>query len=277
MTHIIRTLVVPAAGLGKRLYPLTRTIPKALIQVRGKPLLTYALEEASSSGIREVILVVNPAQKSIFRRYLASVRRGFPRLSFHVRTQEFPSGNGHAILQAADVVGHRPFAVRFCDDLLLDTPPVLEQLLTIFDVCRTPVILLMRVSRRFVSRFGVVDVRRARNTLPAGIKGTLYSITDIVEKPTIARAPSNLTIVGGYALTPQILRNLRRVVASLSSRPSQDAVPIGVALQIELIAGGRVYGWEFPGMRADCGTLSALEKAGRVIDVFARGRMRSQS
>lgn len=246
-------LVLPVAGLGKRLLPLTKKTPKNLIPVNHKPLLQYVLEEAVSSGIREVILIVNPLHRKQFERYLVSARKRFPGLRFFIREQATPGGNGHAIAQAYDLIGNHPFAVRFCDDVIVSHPPVLQTLLAQFDkLGRHPLLLLERVPKSLVSRFGVVAVTR--------VKGSLYQIRKIVEKPKPADAPSNLTIVGGYVLTPHIVRNLKMVADTLPVI-ADDALPLAVALQIQLIVGGKVYGWEFDGRRLDCGTLEKLQKA----------------
>ena len=116
--------------------------------------------------------------------------------------------------------------------------------------------LLERVPKKLVSRFGVVSVRRVRSGV--------YQIKKIVEKPKASLAPSNLTIVGGYVLTPSILRNLKSVADTLPVI-ADDALPLAVALQIELIIGDKVYGWEFKGKRLDCGTLEKLKKTGELL------------
>lgn len=256
----VTKLVLPVAGLGKRLLPLTKTMPKNLIPVCGRPLLEYVLQEAVESGIEEVILIINPAHRKQFARYLKLNHKQFPSLKFHVREQATPGGNGHAIVQAHDLLAGAPFAVRFCDDVIIAKEPVLKSLIDIYKAYRAPVLLLERVPKKLVSRFGVVGTKKTKGGKP-GIKGErVYQITKIVEKPQPKDAPSNLTIVGGYILTPEILRNLKSVADTLPVI-ADDALPLAVALQIELILHGRVFGWEFKGIRLDCGTLEKLNKA----------------
>ncbi|MBI2048894.1 MAG: NTP transferase domain-containing protein [Candidatus Liptonbacteria bacterium] len=250
--HRITKLVLPVAGLGKRLLPLTKKLPKNLLPVNGKPLMEYVLDEAVLAGIKEIILIVNPIHRRHFERYIRLNRSNFPGLSFHIREQATPGGNGHAIVQAHDIIGREPFVVRFCDDVILSRPSVISSLIALFRIHKSPILLLERVPKNLVSRFGVVGVSR--------VKKRIYRIKKIVEKPKFALAPSNLTIVGGYVLTPSILRNLKSVADTLPVI-ADDALPLAVALQIELIVGGRVYGWEFPGKRLDCGTLEKLKKA----------------
>ena len=260
MTQSIRKLVLPVGGLGKRLRPLTLHTPKALVRLNGVPIVEYMIYEAAASGIREVVLVVSPKHQPHFKKYLQSINSKFPQINFHVRRQVQPMGNSHAIIQAADVVGHEPFAVRFCDDVIPAEPPILASLLTLYRHYHAPIMLLERVPPTKVSRYGVVGVKSV--TKPKYLPpGRIYSITEFIEKPKLDRAPSNLIVIGGYILTPHIMRNLTKIVDSLPV-VGNDALPLAVAFQVELIVGGKLYGWEFSGSRLDCGTIDALKSAG---------------
>ncbi len=253
----ITTLVLPVAGLGKRLLPLTARTPKNLLLVNGKPLIEYVLDEAVVSGIKKVVLIVNPRQKGQFRAYVRKNARRFPGISFFTRVQGTPGGNGHAIVQAYDLIAGKPFAVRFCDDILIGNPPALSSLLDLFYRYRAPIVLLEKIPKKTVSRYGVVGVGK-----PDGRK--VYRIDRIVEKPKVKDAPSNLIIVGGYVLTPNIVRNLKMLADTLPL-VADDALQLAAGLQIELITGNKVYGWEFPGRRLDCGTLEKLQKAESIL------------
>ncbi len=257
MFHVTK-LVLPVAGRGKRLMPLTKCTPKNLICVNGRPLLEFGLEEAVASGIKDVILIISPCHRKKFDAYIRKNAKKFPTLRFHVREQATPGGNGHALISAYDLVKNEPFAVRFCDDVLLaDKKPALRTLIDIFETKKLPVILLEKVPRNLVYRFGVVGVRKSGNQKKDG--GRIYQITKIVEKPKLKDAPSNLTIIGGYVMTPRMLRDLKSISETLPAI-ADDALPLAVALQIELIIGGKILGWEFPGRRLDCGTLEKLKK-----------------
>ena len=255
-TKKITKLVLPFAGLGKRLLPLTERIPKALVPLNKKPLLEYFLDEAISAGIKEVVLIINPTHRKDFKSYLRLTGPKFPSLKFHIREQATPGGNGHAIVQAYDVVRGEPFVVRFCDDIVLGQPSVVESLIELFGKYKSSIFLLERVPWNLVSRFGVVSVNR--------VSRRFYKVKKIVEKPKRSLAPSNLTIVGGYVVTPSAMRNLKSVADTLPVI-ADDALPIAVAFQIELIIGGKVYGWEFPGKRLDCGTLEKLRRAEELL------------
>jgi UTP--glucose-1-phosphate uridylyltransferase len=255
----VRTLVLPVAGMGKRLRPLTLRRPKALVELNGQPLIEYVLEEGRASGIRDVVIIASPQHRSHFEKYIVKAENIFPSMKFYLRMQERPMGNGHALIPASDIIGNRPVAVRFCDDLLFDKPPVLSSLIRLYDHYRASVLLLERVPKKDVTRYGVVGIvpMRTPRSLPAG---NMFRLTKIVEKPALADAPSNLIIVGGYILAPQVLRNLRLIADSLPVA-GNDALPIAVAFQMELVVGGKLYGWEFSGKKVDCGTLDSFRKA----------------
>jgi len=256
----VTKLVLPIAGLGKRLLPLTAITPKNLIPVNGKPMLEYVLDEAvESKVIKEVVLIINPNHIGHFKEYLAKNKKRFPTLKFHIRIQETPGGNGHAIAQAYDVVKNEPFAVRFCDDILVGKPAALSSLIQIFNKYQTSIVHLESIPKKDVSRYGVVGFEKGKAAMASFGGGKIYRINKIIEKPKIKDAPSNLIIVGHYILTPDILRNLKLVADTLPV-VADDALPLAVALQIELIIKGKIYGWEFPGKRLDCGTLEKLQQ-----------------
>ena len=258
----ITKLVLPVAGMGKRLMPLTKKTPKNLLEVNGKPLVEYAFEEAVFAGLKEVILITGPAHKARFADYIKRVAKKFPSLKFHIRIQETPAGNGHALISAGDLIKNEPFAVRFCDDVLVSDSPILGSLIKVFEKYNSSAILLERVPKNQVHRFGVVGIMNSKTI--KGIKGKIHQVTGVIEKPPTELAPSNLIVVGGYVLTPTVLRNLVKIAESLPNA-ANDSIPINVGLQIELITGKKIYGWEFIGKRLDCGTLEKFQKAQRVI------------
>lgn len=267
MIHRVTKLVLPVAGLGKRLMPLTKKTPKNLLEVNGKPLVEYAFEEAVQSGMKDVILITGPVHKPQFAEYLKKAAKKFPSLRFHVRIQETPAGNGHALISAADLLKNEPFAVRFCDDVLISDSPILGSLLKIFEKHKAASMLLERIPKSQVHRFGVVGIKSPERM--NGIKGKIYQVTGVIEKPPTRLAPSNLIVVGGYVLTPTVLRNLIKIAESLPNAAA-DSIPINVGLQIELITGRKLYGWEFVGKRIDCGTLEKFEKAQDVIKKYTK-------
>lgn len=263
----ITKLALPVAGLGKRLMPLTKKTPKNLLEVNGKALVEYAFEEAVEAGIKDVILIVGPVHNERFENYIKKVSKKFPSLKFHIRVQETPAGNGHALICAADILKDEPFAVRFCDDVLISDSPILSSLIKIFGKHRASSLLLERVPKNQVNRFGVVGITGSETI--KGVKGKIYRINKVIEKPPIKKAPSNLIVVGGYVLTPTVLRNLIKIAEALPNA-ANDSIPINVGLQVELITGKKIYGWEFSGKRIDCGTLEKFQKAQSEIKKYTK-------
>jgi UTP--glucose-1-phosphate uridylyltransferase len=253
----ITILVLPVGGLGTRLRPLTLHTPKALVSVAGKPLLDYVLEEASASGIRDVALVANPSQRDVFRTYVRSRKKLFPGINVHIRFQRHPLGDGHAVLQAADIVGKFPFAVRFCDDIIFGDVPQLLPLIQTAHRLKGSAILLQRVPLRMAPKYGMVD------SLPLAEKG-VHRIKKIVEKPKQKDAPSNLAVVGGYVLMPSVMRNLKNMGRALRHHDI-DALRLSTVFQKELADNRKVYGIELTGKRLDCGTLDGIAYAEKYI------------
>jgi UTP--glucose-1-phosphate uridylyltransferase len=267
----ITKLVLPIAGLGKRLLPLTKNTPKNLVKVNGKPLLEYVLEEAIESGIKDVILVTNPQNKKDFEKYIKENKKDFPKLNFYIRIQETPGGNGHAIIKAIDLINDEPFVVRFCDDIILSEPPIIKSLIDLFNRYKKSIILLERAPKKTISRWGVVGFENIKEKESSFLNGKIYKINKFVEKPKPKEAPSNLTFAGGYVITPSVIKNFKIVADALASVPN-DALPIFVAFQIELLTGGEIYGWEFPYRRYDCGTLESLNKTEAILKKIKKNR-----
>lgn len=247
----IRKLILPVAGLGKRLRPLTLHTPKNLVRLAGKPLIEYALDEAVQAGIEEVVVIISPAHREQYDTYLNKAKRNYAGIDFHIREQADPWGHGHALLQAEDLIGEDPVAVRFCDDVIVDAEPTLPRLLQVAEKMNSSTIFLERVPKEDVSRYGVVAADEVRPQISR--------IYGVVEKPSVDIAPSNLIIIGGYVLRPEIMMHLREMAGEM--RKENDSLLITDALTREIERGGQLYGWEFPGVRLDCGTLEGLQYA----------------
>ena len=249
----IRKLVLPVAGQGTRLRPLTLTTPKNLIKLREKPILEYALDEAVQAGIEEVIVVVSPEHEARYESYFREARKKYPGLSFRAVVQSAPLGDGHAVLQARGYLGKEPFAVRFCDDIIVGDKPSLVSLIETFEREMMPTIFLERVPKEAVVRYGVVKAE------PIKGKERIYKITGSVEKPKLEEAPSDLIIVGGYALTSEILEELQKMSGNI--REEKDALRLNHVFMKLFGEGKHILGWEFPGVRLDCGTVEGLANA----------------
>src|SRR5258706_8567016 len=223
MANRVRKAVFPAAGLGTRFLPATKASPKEMLPLVDKPLIQYVVEEAVASGIESVIIVTGRGKSAIEDHFdvsfeleamlrergkqadLALIREitDMARVSY-VRQRE-ALGLGHAILQARDLVGDEPFAVMLSDDIIDSRTPALKQLLDVYEKYDAPVLATMEVAVEAISRFGALAVEE--------VADGVYRVKDMVEKPAIADAPSNLAIIGRYVLTPDIFAEIERTKA----------------------------------------------------------------
>jgi len=214
MPQAVRKAVFPAAGLGTRFLPATKASPKEMLPLVDKPLIQYVVEEAVASGIESIIIVTGRGKSAIEDHFDVSFEleallreRGkeddlrlvreiseMARVSY-VRQRE-ALGLGHAVLQARDWVGEEPFAVMLSDDIIDSRTPALRQLIDVYEKYDAPVVATMQVEGEAISRFGALDV----DEVAAGI----YRIKDMIEKPPLSAAPSDLAIIGRYVLTPDI-------------------------------------------------------------------------
>lgn len=200
-----RVAVIPVAGRGTRWLPITRTVPKELLPVWRRTSASYAFEEAVNAGCDEIVFVISPDKADVLQHFLrfdssdlgpeysnVSFDRLHERVKISAAIQAEPRGLGHAILCARKDVGDRPFAVLLPDEVLMENG--LEQIAE-----RSPAILLMEVSFAQRRNYGIVK---------ATPDGDDYIITDMVEKPEPALAPSSLAITGRYTFTPEIFDEL---------------------------------------------------------------------
>ena len=220
MPQRVRKAVFPAAGLGTRFLPATKASPKEMLPLVDKPLIQYVVEEAVASGIESVIIVTGRGKSAIEDHFdvsfeleallrerdrneeLKLVREisEMARVSY-VRQRE-ALGLGHAVLQTRDLVGDEPFAVMLSDDIIDSEIPALRQLLDVYEKYDAPVLATMRVEGEAISRFGALDVEE--------IEESIYRVKDMVEKPPLPKAPSDLAIIGRYILTPDIFDEIER-------------------------------------------------------------------
>ncbi|AAS95761.1 MAG TPA: UTP--glucose-1-phosphate uridylyltransferase [Desulfovibrio sp.] len=217
----IRKVVIPVAGWGTRSLPATKNIPKEMLPVYNKPVVQYVVEEAQKSGIGDVVFVTNRDKKIIedhfdYNLQLESVleRAGKTEMLRQVREvaemvniisvrQKKQLGLGHAVLCAREIVRDEPFAVMVGDDLMFGMTPGIQQLIDVAVAEHLPVIGVMEVPADKVSRYGIIA---GEETAPG-----IYKVSRLVEKPSIAEAPSRLAIVGRYVLTPDIFDSLEKV------------------------------------------------------------------
>jgi UTP--glucose-1-phosphate uridylyltransferase len=206
--------VIPAAGLGTRILPATKAIPKELLAIVDKPMIQYVVEEAAGAGIRDVVIVTSPGKDSLEQHFspapeleealgrkgkddlLAAVRRTTEIANVTFVTQAAPLGLGHAVLCARDAIGGESFAVLLPDELF-GGPELLAALIDRHERFDAPVIAVMEMPSDEIGNYGVVD--------PTGVETDLVRMNDFIEKPDPSQATSNLGSVGRYVLTTSVL------------------------------------------------------------------------
>jgi UTP--glucose-1-phosphate uridylyltransferase len=264
----VRKAVFPAAGLGTRFLPATKAQPKEMLPLVDKPIIQYGIEEAVSAGIEDIVIVTSRGKSSIEDHFdvsteletflgargkhdLAAEVRSISRHLAYVRQGE-PLGLGHAVLTARPLVGDEPFAVVLADDVIDATPSALAQMIDVYDEVSGPVILVERVPKSQISGYGVIAFETVRDGV--------YRITDLVEKPAAADAPSDLAIIGRYVLTPDIFDCLVDEAASVKSGEVQGEIQLTNGLR-RLLATRPIYACEVTGVRHDTGNKLGFLKA----------------
>ncbi len=261
----IRKAVFPAAGLGTRFLPATKAQPKEMLPIVDKPTIQYVMEEAVASGIQDIIVVTGRGKNAIEDHFDRSIelelmlsKKGrsdlldvVRRVSELVRVcyvrQKEPLGLGHAVLAARDLVGDEPFAVLLGDDILADSTPALQQMMAVHEAYHGSVMCVKRVPKPEVSRYGVIKGRK--------VDEHLYHIMDMVEKPEVGQAPSDLAIIGRYILTPEIFPLLEKTTPDRTGE-----IQLTNALKGLLKKKRMLYALEFQGRWHDAGTILGFLK-----------------
>lgn len=254
----IRKAVLPVAGLGTRVLPASKVIPKEMLPLVDTPTLQYIVEEAVDAGIEEIIFVTSRSKRGIEdhfdafpeleavlekkgkKRELEELRRIEKMASYVAVRQPQPLGLGHAILCARDLVGDEPFVVMLGDDLVAPETPCLPRLIELHEKYGGTVISLFVSPPEQISAFGVVSAE--------AITEDVVKVHYVVEKPSPQEAPSDLAVAGRYVLTPDIFALLEKTKPG-----SGGEIQLTDAMQVQAAA-GNCYGLRFNGIRYDTGT-----------------------
>jgi UTP--glucose-1-phosphate uridylyltransferase len=265
MSSTIRKAVFPAAGLGTRFLPATKAQPKEMLPLVDTPIIQYGVEEALASGVDNIILVTGRGKNAIEDHFdvsveletfleargkkelLAQIRKISNLINFAYVRQGEPLGLGHAVLVTRNLVGDEPFAVILGDDVIDANPPALRQMIDVFDEVNGPVLAIERVPKSDVSSYGIIDAEE--------IKPGVYKIRDLVEKPPVNEAPSDLAIIGRYILTPDIFPALE---ATVTDRTGEIQLTNGLR---HLLKSRPIYGCRIDGVRHDTGNKLGFLKA----------------
>jgi UTP--glucose-1-phosphate uridylyltransferase len=255
----LRKAVFPVAGFGSRFLPVTKASPKEMLPIVDKPLIQYAVEEAASCGITEMIFVTGRNKRAIEDHFdkayeletelerknkdvlLDMVRSVLPEgvRCIYLRQAE-PLGLGHAVLCAQSVVGNEPFAVLLADDLIDANPPAMCRMAEIYAQKGTSLLGVEEVPRDQTQSYGIVTIDK--------MQGDTARLHSIVEKPRPAEAPSNLAVIGRYVLTPRIFDMLAEVVPGSGG---EIQLTDGISA---LLAHEQIWAVRLPGRRYDCGS-----------------------
>ncbi len=265
---MIKKCLFPVAGYGTRFLPATKSMPKEMLPIVNKPLVQYGVEESIAAGLSEVGFVTGRGKRAIGdhfdlnyelereiagtnkEEYLTSIREVMDKGQFSFTRQTSMKGLGDAILNGRRLIGDEPFGVVLSDDLCLTEAGEdggLTQMVKLFKQFRCSIIAIQEVPEDQVSKFGVIAGDK--------IKDNLYQVTDMVEKPSVEDAPSNLAIIGRYILTPDIFEILE------TTDPGKNGeIQITDAL-LQQAKNGCVMAYKFKGRRFDCGSVEGFVAA----------------
>ena len=258
----IKKAVLPVAGFGTRFLPATKAIPKEMLTIIDKHLIEYAVEEAISAGAEEIIFITSHTKPAIKKHFseapelekrlkdsgkIDSLKKIKPEIFKNIRftyiDQAEQKGLGHAILLAENAVGNDAFSVLLPDDLFLSTPTCLQQILDSYSKNLQSVIAVNKIDKENIHKYGVID--QGNHKLD---ESNTVTISDIVEKPNAADAPSDIAVVGRYIFNPSIFNCIKQVEADGSGE-----IQITDAIKL-LIQTENVQAKIFEGDKYDCGS-----------------------
>ncbi|HHW07377.1 MAG TPA: UTP--glucose-1-phosphate uridylyltransferase GalU [Clostridia bacterium] len=253
----IKKAIIPAAGLGTRFLPATKAQPKEMLPVVDKPAIQFIIEEAVASGIEDILIITGRNKRAIEdhfdhsvelelileqkgdTKHLEEIRRISALADIHYVRQKEAKGLGHAIYCGRKFIGNEPFAVLLGDDIVVNPEPCLKQLIHTYQQVGGNVIGIRPVPKEQVSSYGIVASKV--------IAPSMHQITDLVEKPALNQAPSNLAIMGRYILQPEIFDILAAIPPGRNGE-----IQLTDALK-ELLQHQSITGYEFQGKRYDVG------------------------
>ena len=261
--------VFPAAGLGTRFLPATKAQPKEMLPIVDKPIIQYGVEEALAAGCNQIIMVTGRGKTAIEDHFdvsyelekileekgksdlLKIVRQISDMIHVAYVRQKEALGLGHAVLTARELVGNEPFAVLLADDVIDAVVPALKQMMRVFEQTQCSVIATQIVEGKAISAYGVLDVKPAEGHQG----GRLYEVLNMVEKPSLEEAPSNLAIIGRYILTPTIFDVLTKTPVGKGGE-----LQLTDALRL-LLKQEKMYAYVDEGKRHDAGDKLGFLKA----------------
>ena len=258
---MIKQAIIPLAGLGTRLLPLTSVIPKELLPINGKPGLEYILEECISSGITEIIFIISKKKENIkkyfyndsFYKKIIKKKKNDKKLIFEYKKiqkykklikfvyQNSPKGTGDAILKCKKLIKSNFFLMLMPDDLIIEEN-CSKTLIKLHNKYKSSIIASKKVNKKNVSRWGVFNLKKINNRN--------FYIKDVIEKPSIKSAPSNYAVIGRYILSKDIFQVLK------NQKPGKNGeIHITDSIRTLILSKKKFIGHIFAGKYLDCGSM----------------------
>jgi len=259
---MIKQAIIPLAGLGTRLLPLTSVLPKELLPINGKPGLEYILDECVKSGIKEIIFIISK-KKQIIKKYYYNdsfyknlikkkkdnkkLKLEYAKIKKYKKMIKFvyqnkPRGTGDAVLKCKNLIKSKHFLMLMPDDLIIMKNCSLS-LIKLHKKYNSSVIASKKVDKKSVSRWGIFDIKKINNKD--------FIIKDVIEKPSTKSAPSNYAVIGRYILPKEIFKILRK------QKPGQNGeIHITDAIRTLIHQKNKFIGHLFAGKYLDCGTMN---------------------
>ncbi len=267
---MIKQAIIPLAGLGTRMLPLTSVLPKELLPINGKPNLIYILDECFEAGIKEFIFIISKKKisikkyfyndslykKAIKKRQDKQLTQEFKKIKKYQKMIKFvyqdkPKGTGDAVLKCKKYIKDKYFLMLLPDDLIIKKN-CSKEMVSLHKKTKASIIATKKVERKSVSRWGILSVKKR--------KKNYFQIKDVVEKPSIKKAPSNFAIIGRYILPKKIFEEIKKL------KPGQGGeIHITDAIKNLIYNNIKFYGNIFKGKYLDCGTLNGYINSGAQI------------
>tara|TARA_B100001564_G_scaffold357716_1_gene374610 strand:+ start:789 stop:1607 length:819 start_codon:yes stop_codon:yes gene_type:complete len=264
---MIKQAIIPLAGLGTRMLPLTSVIPKELMPINGKPNLEYILEECKDAGIKEIIFIISKKKFSIKKYFFNDafykkiikkkkdkrLKNEFKKIKSYQKMIKFvyqdkPKGTGDAVLKCKKFIKSKFFLMLLPDDLIVRNN-CSKDMIKLHNKTKSSIIATKRVNKKSVSRWGILSVRNK--------KKQYFQISDVVEKPSSKKAPSNFAIIGRYILPKKIFKEIKKL------KPGQGKeIHITDAIRNLIFKKNKFYGNIIKGKYLDCGTMSGYINSG---------------
>lgn len=254
---MIRKAVIPAAGLGTRFLPASKSQPKEMLPIVDTPTIQYVVEEAVAAGITDILMIIGKGKRAIEEHFdrnfeleqeleakarceeLEAIRRISSMAEVHFIWQKKANGLGDAVMCARRHVGREPFLLLLGDSLIQSAQPVASRLIELYEHYNESVVLLEEVEMSKVERYGVVAGKP--------MVDDLYLVTDLIEKPKREEAPSNLSIAARYVFSPKIFDFLEQ-----TPRGKNDEIQLTDAMKL-MLRDSAMYGLLLDGRRHDIG------------------------